>query len=218
MILVGDIDRGGVFAFLVGTLELLDEADRSRVKGFIINKFRGDISLLRPGLEFLERKTGLPVLGVIPYMKDIYIQEEDGVNLERSNEQQAGSNSPVRIAVIQLPHISNFTDFDPFIAEEDTSLRYVTYGQKIGEADVIIIPGTKNTLADLSYLRKCEYDEEIKMHIEKGGRVIGICGGYQMRWGKGLPILMALKAEVRRRDSVILTLKLFLKKRRPSTR
>jgi len=180
VILVGDIDRGGGFAFLVGTLELLDEADRNRVRGFIINKFRGEISLLRPGLEFLERKTGLPVLGVIPYMKDIYIQEEDGVNLERNNDQQAGGNSTVRIAVIQLPHISNFTDFDPFIAEEDTSLRYVTYGQKIGEADVIIIPGTKNTLADLNYLRKCGYDEEIKRHIEKGGRVIGICGGYQM--------------------------------------
>ncbi len=180
VILVGDIDRGGVFAFLVGTLELLDDEDRARIKGFIINKFRGEIALLRPGLEFLERKTGLPVLGVIPYMKDIYIQEEDGVNLERNNEQQAGSNSTVRIAVIQLPHISNFTDFDPFIAEEDTSLWYVTYGQKIGEADVIIIPGTKNTLADLNYLRKCGYDEEIKRHIEKGGRVIGICGGYQM--------------------------------------
>src|SRR3990172_2068859 len=180
VILVGDIDRGGVFAFLVGTLELLDEADRNRVKGFIINKFRGEISLLRPGIEFLERKTGLPVLGVIPYMKDIYIQEEDGVNLECDNKQQTRSDSTVRIAVIQLPHISNFTDFDPFIAEEDTSLWYVTSGQSIGDADVIIIPGTKNTLADLNYLRKRGYDKEIKRHIEKGGRVIGICGGYQM--------------------------------------
>lgn len=180
VILVADIDRGGVFAFLVGTLELLDEADRSRVRGFIINKFRGDISLLKPGLEFLEKKTGLPVLGVIPYMKDIYIQEEDGVNLECNRELQAGNNSTVRIAVIYLPHISNFTDFDPFLAEEDTILRYVTYGKRIGEADVIIIPGTKNTLSDLNYLRKCGYDEEIKRHIENGGRVIGICGGYQM--------------------------------------
>src|SRR4030067_1580194 len=180
VIVVGDIDRGGVFAFLVGTLELLDDEDRARIKGFIINKFRGEISLLKPGLEFLERKTGLPVLGVIPYMKDIYIQAEGGVSLECDNKQQAGGNSAVRIAVRQRPHISNFTDFDPFMAEEDTSLRYVTYGQKIGEADVIIIPGTKNTLADLNHLRKYEYDEEIKRHIEKGGRVIGICGGYQM--------------------------------------
>lgn len=180
VILVGDIDRGGVFAFLVGTLELLDEADRSRIRGFIINKFRGDISLLKPGLEFLEEKTGLPVLGVIPYMKDIYIQEEDCVSLEFNSKPQAGSNKIVRIAVIYLPHISNFTDFDPFIAEEDTSLQYVTFGQRIGEADVIIIPGTKNTMADLNYLRKCGYDEEIKRHIENGGRVIGICGGYQM--------------------------------------
>lgn len=185
VILVGDIDRGGVFASLCGTLELLDDEDRARIRGFIINKFRGEISLLKPGLEFLEKKTGLPVLGVIPYMKDIYVQEEDGVSLDSHRGLQAVNKVVVRIAVIHLPHISNFTDFDPFLAEEDTSLRYVTCGQRIGEADLIIIPGTKSTLADLNYLRESGYDGEIKRHIESGGWVIGICGGYQML-GKGI--------------------------------
>lgn len=181
VILVGDIDKGGVFASLVGTLELLDEADRSTIKGFLINKFRGDVSLLKPGLDFLEEKTGLPVLGVIPWFRDIYIQEEDSVNLDSREETVAQhGGEKIEIAVLYLPHISNFTDFDPLEAEEGVNLRYVQPGTKIGQADVIIIPGSKSTISDLLYLKECGYADEIRSHIEGGGALIGICGGYQM--------------------------------------
>jgi len=178
VILAGDIDRGGVFASLVGTIELLTKDERQRIKGFIINKFRGDISLLKPGLDFLEEKTGIPVLGTIPYFKDIYIPEEDSVSLER--DMPSGGNGKVDIAVIYLPHISNFTDFDPFEREPDIKLKYVNYGEKIGNADVVIIPGSKNTIDDLNYLHNSGYVREILQHHRNGGSVIGICGGYQM--------------------------------------
>ena len=182
VILVGDIDRGGVFASLVGTLELLDEADRKRIKGFIINKFRGDISLLKPGLDFLEEKTGLPVLGVVPWFRDIYIEEEDGVGAGKGSA-QTGDDDNLCIAVIHLPRISNFTDFDPFMADEGVNIRYVKEGERIGEADVIIIPGTKGTIADLQYLKDAGYDAEIRAHVASDGTLIGICGGYQMLGG-----------------------------------
>ena len=178
VVLAGDIDRGGVFASLVGTMELLAEEERQKVKCFIINKFRGDISLLKPGLDFLEKKTGIPVLGTIPYFKDIYIQEEDSVSLERL--MAANKNGKIDIAVIYLPHISNFTDFDPFEKEPDVNLRYVGHGEGIGDADVIIIPGSKNTIDDLNYLYNCGYAGEILRHYKKGGSVVGVCGGYQM--------------------------------------
>lgn len=179
VVLAGDIDRGGVFASLIGTMELLTEEERHRVKGFIINKFRGDISLLNPGLKFLEKRTGIPVLGTIPYFKDIYIQEEDSVSLDRL---MIGTNKSgkVDIAVIYLPHISNFTDFDPFEREPDVNLRYVVPGGAIGDVDVIIIPGSKNTIDDLNYLYNCGYAGEILRHYKKGGAVVGVCGGYQM--------------------------------------
>lgn len=183
VILVGDIDRGGVFASLVGTLELLDDADRKRIKGFIINKFRGDISLLKPGLDFLEEKTGLPVLGVVPWFRDIYIEEEDGVGAGKVAVQNM-SDHAVRIAVIHLPRISNFTDFDPFMADEGVNIRYVKEGEGIGEADIVIIPGTKSTIADLKYLKDAGYDAEIRSHVASGGTLIGICGGYQMLGNK----------------------------------
>lgn len=179
VILVGDIDRGGVFAAIVGTLELLEEDERKRVKGFIINKFRGDVSLLEPGLDFLEKKTGLPVLGVVPMFRGIYIEEEDGVALD-SSEISTDKKGTVDIAVIRLPRISNFTDFDPLSAEETVNLRYINDGEPIGKADVVILPGTKNTLADLRYLRDAGCEEEIKAHLAGGGHLIGICGGYQM--------------------------------------
>lgn len=178
VILAGDIDRGGVFASLIGTIELLTKDETQRIKGFIINKFRGDISLLKPGLDFLEEKTGIPVLGTIPYFKDIYIQEEDGVSLERLIP--SGEDGKIDIAVIYLPHISNFTDFDPFEREPDIKLKYVNYGEKIGNADVVIIPGSKNTIDDLNYLHNSGYVREILQHHRNGGSVIGICGGYQM--------------------------------------
>jgi len=178
VVLTGDIDRGGVFASLIGTMELLTEEERRRVKGFIINKFRGDISLLKPGLDFLEKRTGIPVLGTIPYFKDIYIQEEDSVSLERL--MTINRNGKVDIAVIYLPHISNFTDFDPFEREPDVNLRYVGHGEGIGDVDMIIIPGSKNTIDDLNYLYNFGYAGEILRHYKRGGSVVGVCGGYQM--------------------------------------
>jgi len=180
VILVGDIDKGGVFASLVGTLELLAEEDRGRIRGLIINKFRGDLNLLTPGLEFLERKTGLPVLGVIPYLKDLHIPEEDGVALDLDRIYGRNHESAVKIAVLYLPHISNFTDFDPLEQEPEIHLRYIRPGQRIGDADVVILPGSKNTIEDLLFLKREGYVEEIH-HLHRSGKmVIGICGGFQM--------------------------------------
>jgi len=178
VILVGDIDKGGVFASLVGTLELLSEEERGRIKGFIINKFRGDLSLLLPGLEFLERRTGLPVLGVIPYLKDLYLPEEDGVVLDKMYPRDG--QRTLEIAVLYLPHISNFTDFDPLEHEPEVRLRYVHPGQRIGEADAVILPGSKNTIEDFQFLKKEGYADEILKAHREGKMVIGICGGFQM--------------------------------------
>jgi adenosylcobyric acid synthase len=178
VILVGDIDKGGVFASLIGTLELLSKEEKKRIKGFIINKFRGDIRLLEPGLDFLEKKTGLPVVGVIPYFKDLYLQEEDGVSAEKVG--LSPKKGDIKIAVLFLPHISNFTDFDALEKEPEVEFRYIRPGSPIPASDLIIIPGSKNTIGDLAYLRKSQYDKTILEHRQKGGFVVGICGGYQM--------------------------------------
>ncbi len=178
VILVGDIDKGGVFASLIGTLELLSKEEKKRIKGFIINKFRGDIRLLEPGLDFLEKKTGLPVVGVIPYFKDLYLQEEDGVSAEKVR--LSSKRGDIQIAVLLLPHISNFTDFDALEKEPEVELCYIKPGNRIPASDLIIIPGSKNTIGDLAYLRKSQYDKAILKHHQRGGFVIGICGGYQM--------------------------------------
>ena len=179
VILVADIDRGGVFASLIGTLELLEAHERERVKGFIINKFRGDISLLTPGLTFLEERTGIPVLGVIPYIHDHGIEEEDSVWLDQM-QARGETDAGLKIAVIQLPRISNFTDIDPFLNLPDTEVRFVKKGEKIGDADIIIIPGTKNSILDLLYLKEQGYDKEIRALAGKNKYIAGICGGYQM--------------------------------------
>jgi len=180
VILIGDIDRGGVFASLIGTMELLTSPERKRVQGFIINKFRGDIELLKPGLDFLENKTGLPVFGVVPYLKDIILPDEDGVVLERSQESGVRSQEKIKIAIIKLPRISNFTDFDPFRFETDVALRYVTRSAELDYADAVIIPGSKNTIEDLLWLRETGIAGQIVNYAKNGGRVIGICGGFQM--------------------------------------
>jgi adenosylcobyric acid synthase len=181
VILLGDIDRGGVFASLVGTMELLSPSERKRVKGFIINKFRGDFELLKPGIDFLQQKTGLPVFGVVPYLKDISLPDEDGVALEGSMQYAVSSKQEkINIAVIKLPRISNFTDFDVFRFESDVCVEYVTELTELDEADVIIIPGSKNTLEDMGWLRKSGLADAIIRYAKNGGRVIGICGGLQM--------------------------------------
>ena len=177
VILVGDIDRGGVFASLVGTLELLDEEERGYIKGFVINKFRGDLELLRPGLEMLERRTGRPVLGVIPYFRGIRIAQEDSVWLDERGDE--GSGGDLDIAVVRLPHISNYDDFDP-LEEEGCRVRYVERPDEIGSPHLIILPGTKNTSGDLRWLWRTGFAEEISERARRGVPVIGICGGYQM--------------------------------------
>lgn len=180
VVLIGDIDRGGVFAYLVGTMLLLNEKERARVKAVLINKFRGSQCLLEPGLRLLEKKISRPVLGVIPYFTDLRLPEEDAVG--EGNESLADGD--VDIAVLYLPHISNFTDFDPLAAEPGVRLRYVRSVRELGTPDVIFIPGTKNTMADLAYLRQSGWEEAIRIARRSGVIIGGICGGYQMlgRW------------------------------------
>jgi adenosylcobyric acid synthase len=177
VLLVGDIDRGGVFASLVGTLELLDDDEKRLIKGFIINKFRGDVTLLKPAIDFIEKRTGLPMLGVVPYFRDIRIAQEDSVYLdERKNNQPSGG---LNIAVIRLPHISNYDDFDPF-EQQNCSVDYITRSFELGNPHVIIIPGTKSTVADLAYLRQSGLAAAILEKAKAGTPVVGICGGYQI--------------------------------------
>ncbi len=180
VLLTGDIDRGGVFASLLGTMEILEPRERDAVHAFIINKFRGDVSLLRPGLDWLEERTGKPVLGVVPYYRDIEIAEEDAVSLERREQSGPPGDSVLDLAVISLPHISNFDDFDPLSREPGVRLRYVDNLDGLGEPDLIILPGTKTTMADLRWLREHGLARDIQRQSQSGTPVIGICGGYQM--------------------------------------
>jgi adenosylcobyric acid synthase len=189
VLLVGDIDRGGVFASLVGTLELLEREERDLVKGFIINKFRGDISLLGSAIDFLEERTGKPVVGVVPYFRDIRIAQEDSVYLD---ERQADANpGGLEIAVIRLPHISNYDDFDP-LEEAGCTVTYVRQCSELGNPHLIILPGTKSTVADLNYLYRSGLATRILTRAGAGTPVVGICGGYQML---GQKILDPLKVE-----------------------
>ena len=180
VLLTGDIDRGGVFASLLGTMEILEPHERDAVGAYIINKFRGDVSLLEPGLVWLEERTGKPVLGVVPYYRDIEIAEEDSVSLERREQLKSQTGYVLDIAVMGLPHISNFDDFDPLQREPGVRLRYVESRDSIGEPDLIILPGTKTTMADLWWLRERGFAAEIGRQASAGTPVIGICGGYQM--------------------------------------
>jgi len=177
VLLVGDIDKGGVFASLVGTLELLDEDERRYVKGLIINKFRGDVTLLKSALEFLEKRTGKPMLGVVPYFRGIRIAQEDSVYLDEREESHVTGG--LDIAVIRLPHISNYDDFDP-LEEEGCMVHYITQCFELGNPHLIILPGTKSTIADLDYLRRSGLAATIITRARAGTPVVGICGGYQM--------------------------------------
>ncbi|WP_335869904.1 cobyric acid synthase [Bacillus sp. 2205SS5-2] len=179
VILVGDIEKGGVFASLVGTLQLLEKADRQRVIGIVINKFRGDVSLLTPGLSWLEEYTGVPVLGVVPYVADLNIEAEDSVILD-SYTSTRDSTRELDIAVIRFPFISNFTDIDPFFSEPDCHVRYVQKAEELGEPDMVVLPGSKNTLSDLLFLHDSGLANRIYTLSEQGTAVFGICGGYQM--------------------------------------
>ncbi len=179
VLLVGDIDRGGVFASLVGTLELLEPEERRLVKGFVINKFRGDPELLQPGLAFLERRTGIPVLGVLPYLQDLSLPAEDSVSLDEAPSLPDPS-AFLNIAVIHLPRISNFDDFEPLEQEPGVHVYYVRLPQQLRNPDLIILPGTKSTMADRLFLEKSSLDQELRYRAESGVPIIGICGGYQL--------------------------------------
>lgn len=176
VILVADIDRGGVFAAIVGTVELLSPVERSQLKGIIINKFRGDASLLKSGIETIEDRTGLPVLGVVP-VGQFSLPEEDSVALGRK---QPVKKAGVQIGVVKLPRISNYTDFDPLERELDVALQYIENPEQLDGLDLLIIPGTKSTLADLEFMQESGLAAAIRRYHAAGGRVIGICGGFQM--------------------------------------
>lgn len=176
VILVADIDKGGVFAQIVGTLALLSDSERARVAGFIINRFRGDIALLQPGLDWLERYASKPVFGVLPYLHDLHLEAEDAV--PRDNIQ--ADQEKFQIIVPVLPRISNHTDFDPLRLHPGLDLHFVGTGNAPPPADLIILPGSKNVRADLEWLRENGWEETIHRHLRYGGKVIGICGGYQM--------------------------------------
>ena len=180
VLLVADIDRGGIFASLVGTLELLDPHERALIKAFVINKFRGDLSLLTPGVNWLEERMGIPVAGIIPYYHDIHVAEEDSVSLEHRRAMKLRDDWVLDIAVIGLPHISNFDDFDPLEQEDMVRLRYVEQNDDLEKPDLIILPGTKSTMADLATLKSMGLAQEIIDRARGGTPVIGICGGYQM--------------------------------------
>ena len=176
VILVADIDRGGALASIVGTLELLDEDERELVKGIVINKFRGDVNLFLPAVEFLENKTGKPVLGILPYIEKIGVDDEDSVSLD----DKFSTGGEINIAVIRLGKLSNFTDFDSLAGEVDVNLFYAKTAAELDAADVIILPGSKNTSEDLIFLRENHFAEKILRKAESGTPIIGICGGFQM--------------------------------------
>ena len=180
VVLVADIDRGGVFAHLTGTLACLSASEQARVRGFIINRFRGDISLLQPGLDWLEAKTGKPVLGVVPYLHGLTLDAEDMLPPELRAAHSGDAGRMLRVVVPVLPHISNHTDFDALRAHPQVDFHYVRSGTPPPPADLIILPGSKNVRGDLAFLRAQGWDAVLQRHLRYGGRVIGICGGMQM--------------------------------------
>lgn len=181
VLIVGDIDRGGVFAHFIGTWELLDPDEQKMVKGFIINKFRGDASLLQSAIEYVEERTGVPVLGTVHMLEDLNIPDEDSVSFKRAvGKKRYNPKSDINIALIDLPHISNFTDFDPFLDDGDVNIYTVNSPDHIGSPDMIILPGSKNVIGDLLGLKNSGYTKIISDAVDKGTMIVGICGGYQM--------------------------------------
>ncbi|MDR2199617.1 MAG: cobyric acid synthase [Deltaproteobacteria bacterium] len=176
VILVADIDRGGVFAHLAGTCMVLSQSEQNRIKGFVVNKFRGDVDILVPGLKWLENYTGKPVLGVLPYLTGFHLEAEDAI--DRRQGEKAGKTLKVVIPV--TPRISNHTDFDPLRMHPQADVTFVRKGEAIPPADLVILPGSKSVRTDLKYLQEEGWDEVLKTHLRYGGKVLGICGGYQM--------------------------------------
>ncbi|MFT4918232.1 MAG: adenosylcobyric acid synthase [Zhongshania aliphaticivorans] len=175
VVIVADIDRGGVFAHLVGTLDLLSATEQARVTGFIINRFRGDIALLQSGLDWLEERTGKPVIGVVPYIHDLHLEAEDAID-----SRQTLSENAIKVVVPVFTRISNHTDFDVLRLHPQVDLKFVGKGEVIPPCDLIILPGSKSTRRDLDYLRSNNWHKDIEKHLRYGGKVFGICGGFQM--------------------------------------
>ncbi|NMD98139.1 cobyric acid synthase [Selenomonas bovis] len=184
VLLIADIDRGGSLAALVGTLELLDEEELALVKGLVINKFRGDVTLMTPAVDFLEQKTGKPVLGIVPYLEHLGIDDEDSVSLEEKEHEaeRQKQTKELRLAVVETPKISNFTDFDALADEPDAEVLYVRDAEELLAAapDVILLPGSKNTTEDLLHVRESGLAQAIRQLVDGGTPLVGICGGYQM--------------------------------------
>lgn len=182
VIIVADIDRGGVFAHLVGTLALLSDSERARVVGFVINRFRGDIALLQNGLDWLEERTGVPVLGVVPYLHDLFLDAEDAVHQRKAVAPSPSAKASAKLSVVVpvLPRISNHTDFDALQMHPHVDLRFVSLSDEIPACDLLILPGSKNAIDDLAALREHGWGEAIARHLRYGGKLIGICGGLQM--------------------------------------
>ncbi len=180
VILVADIERGGVFAQIIGTLECLNESERARIKGIIINKFRGDISLFEEGVDFIERKTGKPVLGVVPLLNGLHIDFEDSLNVEKLVDKGIIDNGKINLAVLKLPYVSNFTDFDAFLLEESVNLNFLYKPSDLSPYDAIFIPGSKSVAKDLEWITKSGWKSRIENYKNSGGVIVGICGGFQM--------------------------------------
>ncbi|WP_108670984.1 cobyric acid synthase [Peribacillus acanthi] len=178
VILIADIDRGGVFASIVGTLQLLSEDERKRVKGIIINKFRGDISLFEDGIQWIEEQTGVKVVGVLPYLQNHGIESEDSLSLQTVFQQN--DSKPLEIGIVRLPYVSNYTDMEPFLEEDDVRIRWISSPAEFGNPDAIILPGTRSTIQDLQHLQGIGLDRMISEYASSGGTIVGICDGYQM--------------------------------------
>ena len=179
VILVADIDRGGVFAHLVGTLELISESERARIRGLVINRFRGDVSILRSGIEWLEQRTGVPVLGVLPFVEGLHLEAEDGLS-GKFVQDQVGDDSTLNVVVPRFPRISNHTDFDPLLLHPRVNLYFAGQGDAVPPADLIVLPGSKSVRSDLQWMIDNGWAERLARHLRYGGRLIGICGGLQM--------------------------------------
>jgi adenosylcobyric acid synthase len=178
VILIADIDRGGVFAHIVGTLALMSKSEQQRIVGFVINRFRGDIALLQSGLDWLEQETGKPVLGVLPYLHHFHLEAEDAIS---NNQTQAKSSSNrLKVIVPVLPHISNHTDFDALRLHPNVDFQFIKLGDTILSADLIILPGSKNVRGDIQHLKDFGWQQALTQHLRYGGKVLGICGGFQM--------------------------------------
>jgi adenosylcobyric acid synthase len=201
VLIVGDIDRGGVYASFVGTMEVLAEWERRLVRGFLVNKFRGQADLLASAHSYVREHTGRPVLGVIPYLADLGLPQEDSVTFKKGSFNRRRSGDAVEIAVIDLPHIANFTDIEPLLEEPDVNVHIVKQGSEVKSPAAIILPGSKNVIADLTHLERHGLVAAIRQAVAAGAELVGICGGYQML-GKKIGDPYAIESATREMDGM----------------